>query len=212
MKTLTPSVKEPTVPQAEKLSDRIYVAARKSGIDSGQFQDALAYPGTELEDGMVVLLVRFAKKARGIITPVGAEDSGLIPNGWTIRIKNGVRQDFPEGDVDLAKLDYSICPVREGESYVNGDTMLERAVEAKAYGSLGFAAILLKEQEKGKEIFPVESRGKHYFIMPLTELLLDVRRLRRVACFDWCGRQWVLRFGWLDSGFDGSARFVRPRE
>jgi len=49
--------------------------------------------------------------------------------------------------------------------------MLQRAVEQKAVGSLGYAAELLKAQKQGKEIFPVESRGKHYFIMPRTRLL-----------------------------------------
>ncbi|MDP2709035.1 MAG: hypothetical protein Q8O93_03250 [bacterium] len=197
-KTLTPSVR-----QAGKLHDRILSAARKSGIDSGQFQDALAYPGTELEDGMIVLLVRFAKKARGIITPVRAEDTGIIPNGWT------VKSDNLEGDINLANLDYSSCPVRASESYVSGDTMLERA--GNAYGSLGFAATLLKAQEEGKEIFPIESRGKHYFIMPRTILLYDDRN-RKVADFDWSDEQWVLSFRWLDYNFNDSARFVRPRE
>ncbi|MDP3899950.1 MAG: hypothetical protein Q8Q23_02605 [bacterium] len=203
MKTLTPSVKEPSSPQAGKLHDRILSAARKSGIDSGQFQDALAYPGTELEDGMIVLLVQFAKKVSGIITPVRAQDTGLVPRGWE------VKSDNLEGDISLANLDYSSCPVREGETYVNCDTMLERA--GNAYGSLGFAAALLKEQEEGKEIFPVESRGKHYFIMPRTVLIAD-DRYREVAYFDWRGRRWVLRFFWLGSRFSDDSRFVRPRE
>ncbi|MBI2459022.1 MAG: hypothetical protein HYV53_00535 [Parcubacteria group bacterium] len=116
---------------------------------------------------MVALLVRFGKKVRGIITPVRAQDTGLVPNGWTIK------SDNLEGDISLANLDYSSCPVREGEKYVGGDTMFERA--GNAYGSLGFAAALLKAQDEGKEIFPVESRGKHYFIMPRTILIVDVR-------------------------------------
>lgn len=212
MKKLTPSVNAPSDPQVGKTHERLLSAARKSGVTSQQFQVALAYPGTELEDELLAVFVRFAKKVRGIITPVSAEDSGLIPNGWTVRVKDGVRQDFPEGEVDLAKLDYSICPVQDGDDhYVNGDTMLQRAIKAKAYGSLGFAAVLLKEQKEGKEIFPVESRGKYYFIMPLTELF-DGRRDHRVACFDWGDERWVLSFPWLDSNFNDNARFVRPRE
>jgi hypothetical protein len=70
---------------------------------------------------------------------------------------------------------------------------------------------LLKAQEEGKEIFPVKSRGKHYFIMPRT-VLLDGRRLRMVACFYWRDERWVLDFSWLRGAFRGSARFVRPRE
>ncbi len=218
MKTLTPSANAPSDPQVGKLHERLLSAARKSGVTSQQFQVALAYPGTELEDGMITLLVQFAKKASGIITPVRAQDTGkasgiitpvraqdtgLVPNGWE------VKSDNLEGDISLANLDYSSCPVREGEQYVSGGTMLQRA--GNAYGSLGFAAALLKAQDEGKEIFPVESRDKHYFVMPRT-VLLDDDRSRRVAYFDWSGKRWVLKFAWLGNYFFGSARFVRPRE
>lgn len=204
METLTPSANTPTDPQVGKLHERLLSVARKSGISSQRFQIALAYPGTELEEELLAVIVRFAKKANGIITPVSAQDTGLIPAGWT------VESDSLEGDINLANLDYSSCPVQEGDGgYVNGDTMLARA--GNAYGSLGFAAALLKAQKEGKEIFPVESRGKHYFIMPRT-ILLGGRRGRRVACFDWDGRRWVLGFRWLGVSFDDGDRFVRPRE
>lgn len=201
---MTPSVNTPTDPQVGKLHERLLSAARKSGLTTQQFQVALAYPGTELEDGLLVTIVQFAKKASGIITPVRAEETGLIPNGWS------VESDSLEGDISLANLDYSSCPVQEGDNgYVNGDTMLARA--GNAYGSLGFVAVLLKAQAEGKEIFPVASRGKNYFIMPRT-ILLDVSRGRRVACFGWDGSRWALGFGYLDDGFRGRIRFVRPRE
>ena len=88
--------------------------------------------------------------------------------------------------------------------------MLARA--GNAYGSLGFTAVLLKAQDEGKEIFPVESRGKHYFIMPRT-ILLDDRQDRGVAYFLWSGRQWALSFRYLGGYlFGGGGRFVRPRE
>jgi len=194
----------PSKRQVGKLEERLQAVARKSGLDSRQFQIALAYPGTELEDEMVSLLVRFSKKASGIITPVRAQDTGLIAGGWS------VESDNPEGGISLANLDYSTGPVQEKDGgYVDGDTMLARA--GNAYGSLGFAAALLKAQEEGKEIFPVESRGRHYFIMPRTVLLHDYRH-RRVACFDWDGQQWVLAFGWLSDDFHDDVRFVRPRE
>ena len=168
----------------------------------------------ELAASFKAFVKSFAKKLLGIITPVTAEESGLIPNGWTVYAKDGVRQDFLEGDISLANLDYSICPLQDGDGdYVNGDTMLERATKAHAYGSLGLAAALLKAQEEGKEIFPVESRGKHYFIMPRTILLSGVRD-RGVAYFYWSGgsRRWVLNFHWVDGHFNRDGRFVCPRE
>ena len=117
--------------------------------------------------------------------------------------------DNLEGDINLANLDYSSRPVHTGESYVSGDTMLARA--GNAYGSLGFAAALLKVQDEGKEIFPAESRGKLYFIMPCT-ILLDGNRGRLVPCFYWHRLRWALFFNCLDSLWSGLSRFVRPRE
>lgn len=203
METLTPSVNTPSDPQVGKLHERLLASARKSGLTTQQFQVALAYPGTELENGITDLIVRFAKKASGIITPVYAQNSGLIPAGWT------VESDNLEGDISLANLDYSSCPVREGEPYVSGDIMLVRA--GNAYGSLGFAAVLQKAQAEGKEILPVKSRGKHYFLMPRT-VLLDDNCDRRVACFNWSSERWVLVFHRLDNGFNDDVRFVRPCE
>ncbi|MDP2708876.1 MAG: hypothetical protein Q8O93_02395 [bacterium] len=179
-------------------------AFNKLNFSAKQWQ-VVVENGGQLQDQAVELVKKLVKKASGIITPVRAQDTGLIPNGWT------VKSDSLEGDINLANLDYSSCPVREGETYVSGDTMLQRAIEAKAYGSLGFAAALIKEQEEGKEIFPVESRDKHYFIMPLT-VLIGVGRGREVACFDWDGERWVLSFRWLDDYFLDGDRFVRPRE
>lgn len=149
-------------------------------------------------------VARFVKKASGIITPASAQNTSLIPRGWR------VKEDDLEGDVSLANLDYSTSPVWAGESYVPGDWMLNRV--DNAYGSLGFSAALLKAQNEGKEIFPVKSRGKHYFVMPRT-ILLDRHQDRQVACFEWRGKSWKLFFKWLgvDNGiFYGNARFVRP--
>ncbi|MEK7651628.1 MAG: hypothetical protein AAB351_00235 [Patescibacteria group bacterium] len=157
----------------------------------------------ELATTYRAFVLSFARKMLGIVKPVRAQDTGLVPLGWT------VKSDSLEGEINLVNLDYSSCPVQDGETYVNGDTMIEGS--AGAYGSLGFAATLLKAQEDGKEIFPVEFRGTHYFVMPRT-VLLDGHRRRRVACFDWGGKRWVLDFRWVGSGFDGGVRFVRPRE
>lgn len=144
-------------------------------------------------------------KLSGIVTPVHAENTGLIPKGWK------VSKDRLEGDVDLAKLDYSTCPVLDNEEYISGETMLQRAVELGAIGSLGLAAELLKAQDEGKEIFPVESRGQHYFLMPLTELR-GGGGSGGVACFGWGGERWGLGFRLLDYRFCRRDRFVRVSE
>ena len=190
----------PSDQQVGKLCDRILSAVRKSGVNRKYFQDDLAYSGTELEDELVGVIVRFTKKVKGIITPVRAQDTGLIPNGYT------VKSDNLEGDVKFANLDYSSCPFRKGDYYVDGDKMLERA--GNAYGSLGFAAALLKAQEEGKEIFPVKSRRKHYFIMPRTVLSKIGGDNDIVAYFYWKGKKWALHYIWLKEHFKGDSRFV----
>lgn len=196
---LTPS--KPTKNQVGKVRERLMAAARKSGIPLAQFQVALDFPGTGLEDELAALFVKYAKKAWGIVTPVAAKDTGLVPEGWE------VKKDCLEGDVDLAKLDYSFCPHHENEVYISSMTMLKEAAEVGAIGSLGFAAALLEAQNEGKEIFPVESRDKHHFIMPLTELH-PVGGATRIPAFSWRGWGWVLVFDCFGDDISRRARFV----
>lgn len=161
----------------------------------------------------IAALRSFAKKLFGIVTPVAAEQTGLIPQNWSVVVRNGVKQDFPEGEVDLAKLDYSSGPVRGLWFYVRIKTIMAMArKDENVLGSLGFALELCKAQAEGKEIFPVESRGEHYFIMPLTELQ-GGDESARMAYFSWSvgQRRWVLNFCWLGVSFGRRARFVRRR-
>jgi len=129
------------------------------------------------------------RKPLGIVSPVRAQDTGLIPKDWT------VEADVPEGEINLAELDYS----------------LDRFQLARAFGSLGLAVELLKVQRAGKEIFPVESRGQHYFFMPRT-ILLDGKGNRYIPYFAWNGgsKQWVLNFSKHHSLFLSVARFIGP--
>jgi len=141
----------------------------------------------------------------GIVKSQPAEQTGLVPQGLK------VASDKPEGDVDLAKLDYSMGAVHDDEVYITGKTLMKRAAEVGAIGSLGLAAALLKAQDEGKEIFPVESRSVHYFIMPLTELQ-DYECEGCVAYFSWYGGRWGLHFRWLHNFFYPQNRFVRRSE
>lgn len=190
----------PTHRQVDKLHERLFAAARKSGANVQQFQDALAYPGTELEEELSSVFFWFAKRMRGIITPVCAQDTGLIPKGWTLE------SDSLEGDIDLANLDLSSRLTQGSEWQIRVEEILTRAGDA--YGSLGFVAALIKEKEKGREIFPVRFR-RHCFVMPRT-VLLDERRRRRVACFFHDFTQWCYKFPPSDCPFYCKTRFVRP--
>lgn len=169
--------------------------------NGGEYKAAFA-------ENFIAFLRAFSRKLRGIVTPKRAEETGLMPQNWT------VKEDRPESEVDLSRIDYDYCPVREGEPYIEFDTLLIRAAEEHAIGSLGLAADLIQAQKDGKEIFPVESRGKVVYVMPLTILLVGVRpRFRRVACFFWDGFRWVLGFSWGVGGYFGSdVRLLRLRE
>lgn len=169
--------------------------------------------GGLFKEGLVVLyndyIRQFAKKALGIFTPVRAQDTGLIPDGYTLE------SDGPEGKINFANLDFNFCPVRDGDGiWVNGDTTMARSKEVQAIGSLGFAKLVLDAQKEGKGIIPVELRGEVYIILPRT-VLRDRHGNRCVGFLHWDGEQWVLSFSWLDGNFGHfgrSGRFVRSRE
>lgn len=205
-------------PQIRELYKRYkYLLKAANGLEISlpQFLDAVALPGIALEDEIRDLIIWRANKANNIITPVRAQDTGLIPNGWTIE------SDDPEGDVSLGSLDFSYCPLQPDKLHIR-DYMISKEPGNIIFkwpdnvcGSLGLAAEFRKAQKEGKEIFPVESRGKNCFIMPLTILLdADKNQIlakpnRRVAFFTWVGGEWVLYFFWLDCGFNSDDRFVR---
>ncbi|MEK7617667.1 MAG: hypothetical protein AAB410_00815 [Patescibacteria group bacterium] len=171
-----------------------------------EFQVALGYPGTELEDEIAASITKFSKRASGICTPVRAEETGLVPSGYT------VESDDLEGDIDIANLDFDTCPVREGDGdWVSGDTMMARAKQVKAIGSLGFGKLVLDKQKEGKDIIPVELRGKVYIL--LTRTVLRRRSGSRCVLYlRWDGKRWVVDVYWLDVYFYRYVRFVRSRE
>ncbi|KKW22822.1 MAG: hypothetical protein UY65_C0014G0003 [Parcubacteria group bacterium GW2011_GWA2_51_12] len=145
----------------------------------------------------------YATGASGIVKPIPATQTGLVPSSWE------VHKDKPEGRVDLAILDYSVCPVHRGEECVTHYVMMKRAKQVKAIGSLGLAAALLKLQDAGREIFPAEFRGNSYFIMPLTELQYCLYGEHAVVCMRWSGRRWRPFLHWPGFTFGRDARFLR---
>ncbi|MDP2709474.1 MAG: hypothetical protein Q8O93_05565 [bacterium] len=206
MKTLTPSVNTPTDSQIGKLHERLLSAARKSGVSSKHFQAALAHPGTELEDKLLDVIVQFAEKVNHFVTPVSAINTGLVPDGWKI-----VSDDL-EGNISLDNLDYSISPPERCVETAKG-TILSRHADT-AYGSLGLAAILLKKQEEGKEIFPVESRGVYFFVMPRTILLKSYKE-EFISFFRWEdeSKKWIHDYTELSVSFGhGLFKYICPRK
>ncbi len=188
-------------------------------------------------DGLASAVVNFIEEAEhhakmtktgselsGVVTPLKAEDTGLIPESLSLLIEDGVAQDFPEGLLDWASLDYSGGFLKETDrpKLITGGVMLERADELGAIGSLGLAHRLLEAQSQGRQIFPVESRGVHVFIMPRTRLVFNGGSEPEVyvPAMEWKNGlyEWVLRWHWVvsdpefrygGSGFGDQHRFIR---
>lgn len=91
--------------------------------------------------------------------------------------------------------------LKEGEEYINGEEMLNRA---------GSAIVDYEELLKQQSEFPEEWRE---FNILFPKASLDVHRFRHVPYLGWDGGQWVLNFYWVGHNyFRRSGRFVRPRE
>ncbi len=191
--------------QGDKLRERVGIALEKSGVTMDKVQIALGYPGTGLEDDIVSSIIKYSNKASGIVTPISALETGLVPSGWVV-----VSDDL-EGDIDIANLDFGYSPCEASESYISGDNMLKRATATKAIGSLGFAKYVLDEQAAGRQVIPEELQGQKYIICFRTILEGSSGR-RHVAYLRWVGEQWVVGFRWIDSGFDSSDVVPRLRK
>lgn len=96
--------------------------------------------------------------------------------------------------------------LKNGEDSVKGDVMAARAVELDANYGQEDAELLLEHQD----MIPEELR-KFYLVFPAT-IWRDSGGRRYVPCMDWLGDRWGLFFHWLDRGFGGYARLVRPRK
>ena|GEM_PF-5308265 len=190
--------------QADKLTERISIALRKSGVSKVQAQLALRYPGTEMEDEMVATIIKFYRMAAGIGVPLRAEDTGLVPNDWT------VYSEELEGEINLAKLDFGYSPFPPGRSSISGNVMLKCAEEAGAIGSLGFARIAIDAEKRGEHIIPPEFHGERYIILPRT--VLREHGTLYVACLRHAGMGLLLNFKSLAIGFILGATILRIRD
>jgi hypothetical protein len=116
--------------------------------------------------------------------------------------------DRPEAEIDPATLDFTSCPVRSGDGYgVSVNTMMLRASEVHAIGSLGFAKLVFESQEMGVDIIPEKFR-LYNILLPLT-ILRDKRRLDSIGYLRWRGRGWVILFLPLSGEWLWSCRFVK---
>ncbi len=97
--------------------------------------------------------------------------------------------------------------LKSGEDSINGEELVSRARgELKAnYGQI-HAEYLLEHQAE----IPQEFR-KYYLVFPGT-IWRGPGGRRCVPYLYWGGGRWCLSWGWLDDGWDGDGRLLRPRE
>jgi hypothetical protein len=99
---------------------------------------------------------------------------------------------------------YELVPfLEEGESYVSGDTMVERAKELNANLGEEDGEFILERQAE----IPKEFRGKFYMVFTAWR---PPSRPRGVAYLGWDGR-WYQRWGWLGGDWGRRDRLVRRR-
>jgi len=121
---------------------------------------------------------------------------------------NMTKDGWVAEDVDAIVGEPTLCldeVLREGESYVKGDVMLERAREM---GDLAGQLHAMRLRDQHYRI-PVEWRGK---------ILVFAGTVRpgpivglSVACLGWLGGRWCFYFRWIGDGFNDYHRVVRLR-
>jgi len=95
--------------------------------------------------------------------------------------------------------------LEQGEEYVNGTVMRQRATQRNANLGQQHAEWLLEHQ---KDI--PETWRNHYLVFPGTVWCTREGALL-VPCFLWAGAQWCLGFHWLEFDWLSDDRVVSPR-
>ena len=120
--------------------------------------------------------------------------------GKPVSVAQAVTTQFTIGDRT-----YELVPfLKEGESWVSGDTMVERANKLDANLNGFECDFFLKNEDK----IPSEYREKFYLIFTTYR---EASGVRSVACLGWSGGRWYLRWGWLASRWFEDGRLVRRR-
>jgi len=122
----------------------------------------------------------------------------LIPVGWGL-VENESIEEEPDGMVTLEE----VTILKDGESYVNGEKMLQRAIESGNRAGLRSARALIRQQH----LIPAEWQERRLVLAGVV-----VRRplgARYVAYLYWSGSQWRLNWEWLGNQLGPNYRSVR---
>jgi len=127
----------------------------------------------------------------------------LIPD-WIV----DVAEDVEPAQFDPSKLKF-ISFMREGDGdEIDGNIMVERAVELKANFGLSDVPTLLGEHGTGLKTILAELQGGWRYIVLTGTLLQDADGYLCVSCFFWNVDRWVLCFRRLCDGWGKYDRLV----
>lgn len=100
---------------------------------------------------------------------------------------------------------YELVPfLKEGESYIRGNTVVGRAKKLNANLGQDDSQFILEHQDE----IPRELQGKFYLVFAG---LRDPSDPESVAYLDWNGCSWYLRWSWFVSLWDEYVLLVRRR-
>ena len=130
--------------------------------------------------------------------------SHLIPD-WVTEVVEDVEPTITEGVI----LSFPSFLRGEDGGRIDGETMRKRAVEMKSNKGLSDVPALLGKDGKGLKTIPAELQegGRVYIVFTGTVLRSSFGNLF-VSYLSWNGGEWYLRFGRLDSAWDGLGRLV----
>lgn len=137
-------------------------------------------------------------EAQGIIGNKGpfVADIGKV-------FKRHAGKPAPSAEFTIGGRTYELVPfLKEGESSVSGDTMVERAVELNANLGEDDGQFILEHQDE----IPQKLRGKIFLVFTSWR---GPSGPRGVACLRWGGDRWYQGWDWL--GWGGDGRLVRRR-
>ena len=120
------------------------------------------------------------------------------PEGWGVVEVEGVAS-APEKSFEIELAEF----LHDGESFVDGETMLKRAEEmGDLVGELHAEWIW-----EGRDTIQVEYRAFVLVIAGVVRSNPDGRR--HVLCLYWCGDRWDSDWLWLEFDFNSNYRVVR---
>ena len=184
----------PTLGQYNEILEAVIKALPRAleGKDPKEVIKSFQNKGEALEKALGESIQNFLKK------PIFARD--MTKKGWEL-----VEDVSEPAKIVIANME-TVSFLIGSEPSISGKLMRQRAVDLGANLGQRQAEFLLEHQEE----IPKEFQ-KFYLVFPGT-VWRGARGLFFVPCLGWIGGRWILDFLWLEGGWGGSGRLLRPRK